>query len=369
MSWRKMCCPNTTCAKTFYAVQDVLCPSTASSDKFFDFINHTRTGRITKEELADWYGTNFHMTKEDALKVISSNWHLWDVPKNRSWMKLGFIRSKDQGDLDKEEFPPVHEFMKESLARSLTLTAAGSAPAPNITPAAVPTPPAEASSPASGQNQSHYLVDNSTLRADTRGLSYRSAKELTAKVKPEDHAPWNSYVDGFEEDDGQWLRVPAKNAFLPMVVKGNKVLKKCGEAVGSETRGVKRSHPEADVFTDAVQRHVRQRMLTKAEELQAKLCMKDDKGRQWFNEFDIDKSGTLEKTELINAMLETFKGSHGMSRDQINSTVEGVWDAIDRDGNGSIDIHEFQVLREAMVAQLCSEKVAQHLSRVAQTAA
>jgi len=119
--WRKPHCPNSKCNKRFYAVQDALNPGTASTQGFFKFVNHTESGRITKEELADWYTTNFNMTLDDAMEVISGNWQHWDVPKNHPFLKLGWFRSKDQGDLDMDEFPPVQDFMKESLARSLAL--------------------------------------------------------------------------------------------------------------------------------------------------------------------------------------------------------------------------------------------------------
>mmetsp|Transcript_160061 Transcript_160061/g.292178 ORF Transcript_160061/g.292178 Transcript_160061/m.292178 type:complete len:422 (+) Transcript_160061:84-1349(+) len=365
LSWRSMRCPNSKCAKAFYAVQDVLCPSTSSSEDFFKFINHSQTGRVTKEELADWYTTNFQMTQEDALNMIGSNWHFWDEPKNYSWLKLGFLRSKDQGDLDKDEFPSVQAFMAESLTKSMGLKAAAgaavSAPAASSSGgAAAVSPDTTTAIPAAGQAQNKYLVDNSVLRAGTRGLSYRSAKEFTAKVKPEEAAPWDSYVDALDPDDDEWIFIPAKNGFLPVFVNGIRVLIKCDKA--AESKGEKRSQPEADALIDGVQRHVRRRMLTKAEELQGKLRNTHDQGRQWFANFDVDKNGKLEKTELINGMLETFKGSHGIAREQITSIVEGIWDSIDTDANGSIDFNEFQMLREAMVAQLCSEKVAQEVS-------
>jgi len=253
--WPRQECPNSNCKKRFYAVQDAVGPDTASTEDFFNFVNHTRTGRITKEELADWYTTNFIMTREDAMSVVDENWQFWDTPKNHPFLKLGWFRPKDQGDLDKDEFPPVQEFMRESLARSL----------------------ASAAVPAGG---------------------------AAASTEP------------------------------------------------SEPRGQKRPRPDAEDFTAGVLRSVARRALVESEELQRMLSNNATKGREWFDHFDFNKSGELERSELTTALLQTFVGSHRMTCEGITSIVDGVWDAIDCDGSGSIHFREFQVLREAVMAQL-----------------
>lgn len=286
-SWRSQTCPNSKCKKCFSDVQDSLGPGTASTQNFFKFVNYTETGRITKEELADWYTTNFSMTLEDAMNAINSNWQLWDVPKSHSFLKLGWLRSKDQGNLDIDEFAPVQEFMKQSLARSLALKEGALAAA-----AIVPSASAQPASTDSIASSSH----------------------------------------------------------------------------GSQSLGQKRSHAEADTLTEGVLRNVARRKLTQSEELQSKLSNSIDKGRAWFEHFDRDRSGELEKVELTNALLQTFMGSHKVAQEQITSIVDGIWDAIDTDGSGSVNFDEFQMLREAIVEQLRHEKVANAVSRISQAA-
>merc|ERR1719491_1541973 len=116
--WNNMNCPNANCGKRFYAVQDAIRPGTASLNDFFKFVNHSESGRISKEELVDWYTTNFNLTRENAMSIVDSNWHMWDMPKNHSFWKMGWIRPKDQGDLDMDEFPAVQKFMETSLVKS-----------------------------------------------------------------------------------------------------------------------------------------------------------------------------------------------------------------------------------------------------------
>lgn len=254
-----MQCPSNNCGQDFNAIQDALSPSTASAQCFFKFVNYTQTGRITKEELADWYTSNFYMTSEDAMNLINRNWQFWDVPKNRSFVKLGWFRSKDQGDLDIDEFPPVQEFMKESLARSL---------------AAIPT---------SGS---------------------------------------------------------------------------------SDSKGVKRAHSEIERLKEDILDGVAKKKRIESEELQRKLRNNVEKGRTWFDQFDFDKSGKLEKRELTAALLQTFLGTHKVTREHIESIVDAIWDALDTDCSGSVDFDEFQMLREIVVAQLLHDQVANAVSQI-----
>lgn len=267
-SWPRQLCPNAACNKRFYAVQDTVDPSISSKEEFFKFVNHTESGRITKEELTDWYVSNFSMSRNDAMSMLDSNWQHWDVPKNHSFLKLGWFRSKDQGNLDVDEFPPVQEFMKESLTRSL----ASSTPAP----ASVPSAP--------------------------------------------------------------------------------------------EPRGQKRPHLEAETLTEGVLRNVAQKKQVQSEELQHKLTNNADKGRGWFDHFDFDRSGELSKAELITALLQTFMGSHQMTRENITAIVDGIWDAIDTDGSGHVHFNEFQMLREALIAQLNHERVAKAVAGISSAA-
>lgn len=252
MGWPTKNCPNSACNKRFNAIQDVIRPNASTTAEFFKFVNHTGSGKITKQELADWYQTNFDIPSDEAMVLIQSNWHHWDIPKSHSFLKGGWFRSKDQGDLDVDEFAAAHEFMKSSLA-----AAAG---------------------------------------------------------------------------------VSSVHATLP-----------------SLPRGTKRSQPE-DSLTEGVLRNVAQKKQVQSQELQQKL--KSGAGREWFTYFDFDKSGELSKSELTTALLHTFAGSHQMTRDKITAIVDGVWDSIDTDGSGAIQFEEFQMLREAIVAQLRHEEVA-----------
>lgn len=240
--WPEKNCPNSACNKRFNAIQDVIRPNASTTAEFFKFVNHTGSGKITKQELADWYLTNFDIPSDEAMVLIQNNWHHWDIPKSHSILKGGWFRSKDQGDLDVDEFAAAHEFMKSSFA-----------------------------------------------------------------------------------------------------------------AAAGVRRGIKRPQPE-DSLTEGVLHHVAQKKQVQSQELQQKL--KSGAGREWFTHFDSDKSGELSKSELTNALLQTFVGSHQMTRDKISAIVDGVWDSIDTDGSGAIHFEEFQMLREAIVAQLRHEEVA-----------
>jgi len=72
----------------------------------------------------------------------------------------------------------------------------------------------------------------------------------------------------------------------------------------------------------------------------------------------------LEKDELTAALLKTFLGSHKITREQITSIVDSVWDAIDTDGSGSVHFDEFQTLRGAVIAQLNHERASQAVARI-----
>jgi len=137
------------------------------------------------------------------------------------------------------------------------------------------------------------------------------------------------------------------------------------DSVEPEGKGLKRSRSKvADDFADGMQRRVEQKTLSDSKELQQQLSNNADRGRNWFDLFDCDKSGELEKDELTTALLKTFLGSHKITREQITSIVDSVWDAIDTDGSGSVHFGEFQTLREAVMAQLNHERVTQAVARI-----
>jgi hypothetical protein len=300
-SWPKPLCPNSKCQKRFHAIHEALNPDTDSAEDFFRFINFTRTSRVSKKELAAWYNTNFKTEADDAMDIISTNWHLWDKPKDRPFLKLGWFRSQDHGDLDQDEFAAVKLFMAESLSRSLTAAAA----APAIT--VLPTQP--------------------IAPADTM-----------VPIKPEASLP-----EGVAACDDR-EPVPCEGLV--------------GDLTSGSPRGLKRSRSKvADNLTEGVLRRVAQRKMSDSDELQRQLSNCADKGRVWFDLFDHDRSGELEKNELTTALLQTFLGSHQITREQVTSIVDSIWDAVDTDGSGSVHFDEFQILREAVMAQLRHECV------------
>ena len=69
--------------------------------------------------------------------------------------------------------------------------------------------------------------------------------------------------------------------------------------------------------------------------------MRRDKAA-WFDFWDEDRSGELDKEEVVRALLKTF----GLTSDQsqvasMRSTVHAIWPIFDADGSGSIDRAEF----------------------------
>jgi len=69
-------------------------------------------------------------------------------------------------------------------------------------------------------NGTRYLVDNSKLQANTRGLSYRLSKNNKDR-DPRTVAMWDSQVRGIDQGDG-WLKVG--DCFLPLMLKDVPVL-------------------------------------------------------------------------------------------------------------------------------------------------
>jgi len=266
--WSTKQCPDSACRKKFCDIEEAVDPRTGSLEGMFQFVNRSGRGRITKEELVDWYTTNFEISRVDATKLIDDNWHAWDVPKARRW--LGFFRSHDQGDLDKEEFQRVQEFMKETFE----ISQAASSRNPITTTAALATNP-----------------------------------------------------DGVEPPHSR-----------------------------------KRCSTETAELLNGIERNVQQRKQTRSEDLQRKL--RDNSGRSWFDEFDRNSNGELEREELVTAMLQTVMGSHTITRAVISEIVETIWEAIDTDGSGSVGFDEFQLLREALVVQLDRDKVSNAVGRI-----
>jgi len=253
-------CPNGKCEATFKGLREAVDPRTSSVTDVFNFVNRSGSGRVTKDELAEWYTANFQISRDSAARVINDNWESWDVPRSRSFFRLGFMRSKDQGDLDKDEFEKTQEYMKKAYAPIVSATV---------------------------------------------------------------------YATGVAAAD----------------------------VSGSSAQGLPQGQKRSQEFLEGFQRNVQGKKLTTSEELQKKLRDSNARGRAWFDEFDRDGNGQLDKKELITALLQTFMGSYNMTRDVITETVNHIWEAIDTDGGGSVCFDEFQPLRESLVAQMNQDQL------------
>jgi Ca2+-binding EF-hand superfamily protein len=62
---------------------------------------------------------------------------------------------------------------------------------------------------------------------------------------------------------------------------------------------------------------------------------------RWFQHWDTDGSGTLEREEVIRAFLRTFHWHDPERAAQLRMVVEALWLSFDPDGNGSITCEEF----------------------------
>ena len=75
----------------------------------------------------------------------------------------------------------------------------------------------------------------------------------------------------------------------------------------------------------------------------------------WFQHFDEDRSGTLEKGEVCRALIKTLSLSPKMM-DSMIECIEAIWPVFDTDCSGSIEQHEFLLantgLADTIIAQL-----------------
>lgn len=60
--------------------------------------------------------------------------------------------------------------------------------------------------------------------------------------------------------------------------------------------------------------------------------------RRWFNAFDEDRSGHLDRGELMRALLKTVPG---LEQEELASVLAAVWPLVDHDGSGHVDREEF----------------------------
>ncbi|KAH9261377.1 hypothetical protein BASA81_000009 [Batrachochytrium salamandrivorans] len=79
--------------------------------------------------------------------------------------------------------------------------------------------------------------------------------------------------------------------------------------------------------------------------------------RQWFEYWDQDGNGSLDKDEVIRALIKTFSLSSDLYKvNELRDTVNNIWGAFDFDGSGEISQQEFVQrevgLGESLVASL-----------------
>ena len=69
----------------------------------------------------------------------------------------------------------------------------------------------------------------------------------------------------------------------------------------------------------------------------------------WYRYWDEDNSGTLEKEEVVRALLKTLGLTSDQPRvQQMRATIDAIWPIFDTDGNNSIDREEFLAPNEGL---------------------
>jgi hypothetical protein len=115
------------------------------------------------------------------------------------------------------------------------------------------------------------------------------------------------------------------------------------DAGASNATGIRRPAEDDD------SRNVRQRTHELQNSMQSDLLLKllrDDEAG-WFAKFDKDKSGTISKSELIDALAATLAGK--LSKSAARSIIEGLWDCIDTNNSEEVDMGEFKNFREILL--------------------
>jgi Ca2+-binding EF-hand superfamily protein len=62
---------------------------------------------------------------------------------------------------------------------------------------------------------------------------------------------------------------------------------------------------------------------------------------EWFNYWDEDGSGTLDKSEVVRALIKTFR-MYNIDKSAVSSMVDNIWPIIDYDNSGVIELDEFK---------------------------
>lgn len=61
----------------------------------------------------------------------------------------------------------------------------------------------------------------------------------------------------------------------------------------------------------------------------------------WFQYWDENDSNSLDKSEVVRALIKTLRMEQGVDVAAVNSIIDATWFLFDGDGNGTIDIGEF----------------------------
>jgi len=79
---------------------------------------------------------------------------------------------------------------------------------------------------------------------------------------------------------------------------------------------------------------------------------------EWFQYFDDDDGGTLDKEEIVRALVKTFRLSTDLRKvNEIRTVLDNVWSIFDTDGSGEIELEEFvqrDGLGETVIASLAT---------------
>ena len=70
-----------------------------------------------------------------------------------------------------------------------------------------------------------------------------------------------------------------------------------------------------------------------------------EKAKFCFNVYDVDKNGTIEKDELLEVLTLSLSENQGVSisKDQLSKIVNATYNKMDKNGDGKIDLPEFQL--------------------------
>eukprot|EP00752_Nemacystus_decipiens_P006257 g5642.t1 len=85
-----------------------------------------------------------------------------------------------------------------------------------------------------------------------------------------------------------------------------------------------------------------------------------DQPSEWFKHWDEDESGSLERKEIVRALVKTIPEFTGRDEGWLSGTFAAIWSIIDPDGDGSITGAEFMMpggLYETLVANFCRHRM------------